>query len=89
VRISQKDIVEELNKNIFLLIEKIHQINTQDPIRVQGEWCRGCTALCQYKKPGYAGKSNAAMSDYSQFIKNVSVVVEKVIHELELEFEIK
>jgi hypothetical protein len=26
------------------------------------------------------------MADYSEFIKNVNIVVEKVIHELELEF---
>jgi hypothetical protein len=87
VKISQKDIAEELNKNILLLTEKIQQINTQDPIKVQGEWCRGCTALCQYKKPGHSAKPNATMADYSEFIKNVNIVIEKVMYELELEFE--
>jgi hypothetical protein len=86
VKISQKDIAEVLNKNILFLTEKIQQINTHGLIKVEGEWCRGCTALCQNKKPGYAGKPNATMADYPEFIKNVNIVVEKVIHELELEF---
>jgi hypothetical protein len=86
VKISQKDIAEELNKNILFLMEKIHQINTQDPIKVEGEWCRGCTALCQYKKPVHTRRYDAAMADYSEFIKNVNIVVEKVMHELEVEF---
>jgi len=86
VKISQKDIAEDLNKNILLLTEKIQQINTDDLIKVEGEWCRGCTALCENKKPGYTGKPNATMADYSEFIKNVNIVVEKVMHELELEF---
>lgn len=86
VKISQKDIAEVLNKNILLLTEKIQQINTYGLIKVEGEWCRGCTALCQNRKPGYIGKPIATMADYSEFIKNVNIVVEKVIHELELEF---
>ena len=86
VRISQKDIAQELDKNILLLTEKIQQINTQSLIKVEGEWCRGCTALCQYKKPGHVGKPNATMANYAEHIKNVNIVVEKVIHELELEF---
>jgi hypothetical protein len=86
VKISQKDIAQELNKNILLLTEKIQQINTQDPIKIEGEWCRGCTALCPNKKPTYTGKPIATMADYCEFIKNVNIVVEKIIHELELEF---
>jgi hypothetical protein len=86
VKISQKDISQELNKNILSLTEKIQQINTYGLIKVEGEWCRGCTALCQNRKPGFIGKPIATMADYSEFIKNVNIVVEKVIHELELEF---
>jgi hypothetical protein len=86
VKISQKDIAEELNTNVLSLTEKIQQINTYGLIKIEGEWCRGCTALCQNKKPGYYGKPIATMADYCEFIKNVNIVVEKVIHELELEF---
>jgi hypothetical protein len=86
VKISQKDIAEELNKNVLLLTQKIQQINTYGLIKVEGEWCRGCTALCQNKKPGYIGRPIATMADYSEFIKNVNIVVEKVIKELESEF---
>jgi hypothetical protein len=86
VRISQKDIAEVLNKNILLLREKTQQINTECLIKVEGEWCRGCTAQCQYKRPEHLRKPNAAMADYSEFIRNVNIVIEKVMHELEFEF---
>jgi hypothetical protein len=87
VKISQKDIAEELNNNILLYTKKIQQINTYGLIKVEGEWCRGCTAPCPNKKPGYTGKPNATMADYAEFTRNVNIVVEKVIRELELEFE--
>jgi hypothetical protein len=86
VKISQKDIAQELNTNVLLLTKKIQQINTYGLIKVEGEWCSSCTAFCQYKKPGYTGKPNASMADYAEFIKNVNIVVEKVMRELELEF---
>lgn len=86
VKISQKDIAEVLNKNVLLLTEKIRQINTFGLIKVEGEWCRGCTAPCPNKKPGYSGKPIASMADYPEFTRNVDIVTEKVIHQLELEF---
>jgi hypothetical protein len=86
VKISQKDIAEVLNKNILLLTEKIRQINAFGLIKVEGEWCRGCTAPCPNKKLGYTGKPIASMADYADFMRNVDIVIEKVIRELELEF---
>jgi hypothetical protein len=85
-KISQKDIAKELNKNILLLTEKIRQTKKQNLIKVKGEWCRGCTAQCEHKKPAHARKSNASMVDYCEFIKNVNIVAEKVIRQLESEF---
>lgn len=85
-KIPQKDIVEELNKNILLLTEKTPQIRIQRLIKVKGEWCKGCTAQCQHKKRGHTIKSNASLLDYPEFLKNVNIVTEKVIRQLELEF---
>jgi hypothetical protein len=86
VKISQKDIAEVLNKNVLLLIEKVRQINTYGLIKVEGEWCRGCTAPCPNRKPEYSGKPIASMADYAEFMRNVDIVIAKVIRELELEF---
>jgi len=85
-KIPQKDIAQELHKNNLSLIEKIRQIKTQGLIKVKGEWCRGCTAECQHKKPGRVSKPIASLADYAQFIRNVNIVEQKLIHQLELEF---
>lgn len=87
VKIKQSDIAEELSKSILLLRGKIKQIDTYGLIKVEGEWCRGCTAPCPNKRPAYNGKSIATMADYAEFVRNVDIVIEKVIRELELEFE--
>jgi predicted nucleic acid-binding Zn-ribbon protein len=85
-KISQKDITQELINNNFSTIQKIRQIKEQGLIKVKGEWCRGCTAQCQHKEAGHITKTNGSLRDYSDFIKNVNIVAEKVIRQLELEF---
>jgi hypothetical protein len=85
-RISQKDITHELINNNFSTIQKIRQIKEQGLIKVKGEWCRGCTAQCQHKVAGHISKPNASLSDYPGFLKNVSIVTNKVIRQLEIEF---
>lgn len=85
-KISQKDITQELTNNNFSTIQKIRQIKEQGLIKVKGEWCRGCTAQCQHKEAGHITKTNGSLRDYSEFIKNVNIVTEKVIRQLELEF---
>jgi hypothetical protein len=85
-KISQKDITQELIDNNFSTIQKIRQIKEQGLIKVKGEWCRGCTAQCQYKEVGQITKPNASLHDYSEFLKNVNIVIDKVICQLEFEF---
>jgi hypothetical protein len=85
-KILQKDITQELIDNNFATVQKIRQIKEQGLIKVKGEWCTGCTAPCQHKRAGYITKSNPSLQDYPEFIKNVNIVSEKVIHQLELEF---
>jgi hypothetical protein len=85
-KVSQKDITQELTNNNFSTIQKIRQIKEQGLIKVKGEWCRGCTAQCQHKEAGHITKTNGSLRDYSEFIKNVNIVTEKVIRQLELEF---
>lgn len=85
-KISQKDITQELINNNFSTIQKIRQIEEQGLIKVRGEWCTGCTAQCQHKKAAHVSKSNASLVDYPEFLKNVDVVTEKVISQLEFEY---
>jgi hypothetical protein len=85
-KISQKDITQELINNNFSTIQKIRQIKEQGLIKVKGEWCTGCTALCQHKRAGHITKSSPSLQDYPEFLKNVNMVTEKVIHQLEVEF---
>ncbi|MDQ4101628.1 MAG: hypothetical protein M3115_05530, partial [Thermoproteota archaeon] len=85
-KISQKDITQELIDNNFATVQKIRQIKEQGLIKVKGEWCTGCTALCQHRRTGHITKSNPTLRDYPEFIKNVNIVTEKVIQQLELEF---
>jgi hypothetical protein len=85
-KISQKDVTQELINSNFSTIQKIRQIKEQGLIKVKGEWCTGCTALCQHKRAGHITKSNPSLQDYPQFLKNVNTVTEKVIQLLELEF---
>jgi predicted nucleic acid-binding Zn-ribbon protein len=85
-KISQKDITQQLIDNNFATIQKIRQIKEQGLIKVKGEWCTGCTALCQHKRAGHITKTNGSLHDYPEFLKNVNTVTEKVIQQLELEF---
>jgi hypothetical protein len=85
-RISQDDVTHELSDNNFSTIQKIRHIKEQGLIKVKGEWCIGCTAPCQYKKVGRITKTDASLSDYPEFLKNVHAITEKVIRQLEVEF---
>jgi hypothetical protein len=85
-KISQNDIINELTNNNISIIKKIQQINEHGLIKVRGEWCTGCTALCQHKRAGNFTKPKASLRDYAEFLKNVNVVTEKVIRLLEFEF---
>jgi hypothetical protein len=85
-KIAQKDITQELINNNSSTIQKIRQIKEQGLIKVKGEWCRGCTAQCQHKEAGYITKPIASLDDYPEFLKNVNIVIDKVIRQLEFEF---
>ena len=86
-RISQRDVIQVLIRDNFLKIDKIRQIKEQQLIKVPGERCKGCTAPCQYKRPGYDRQPIASLQDLPEFLKNVNVVTEKVIRELKFDFD--
>ena len=53
--------------------------------KIQGEWCYGCHADCEFKKPSRWGNNNhvASLGDLKEFIKNVNIVTQKTIAKLQ------
>lgn len=77
-----------LIKNISSLTQKVQQIRDNKLIRVPGEWCTGCRVECIYKSPPRwlnAKPRNASLEDYEDFLRNVDVVIDKIIMILEKE----
>lgn len=77
-----------LIKNISSLTQKAQQIRDNTLTRFPGEWCRGCPAECKYSKPPRWNNSkppNASLEDYQVFLRNVDVVIDKIIMILEKE----
>jgi hypothetical protein len=69
--------VSDLVKNINLTIKKIHLLSSQDLSKVQGDWCKGCTANCEFRKES---KSNSkAKLEFDEFYSNVTAVVDETI----------
>lgn len=70
------------------MTQKAQQIRDNTLTRVPGEWCRGCPAECKYSKPPRWNNSkppNASLEDYQVFLRNVDVVIDKIIMILEKE----
>ena len=83
--IHHTKISNELNASISLIIQKIAQINANDFTKIQGEWCKGYTANCEFKIQGIDYNNNASLADTEDFVKNVYAVVEKTISVLKKE----
>jgi hypothetical protein len=77
--IHHTNIVNELKAGILSAIQKISQLNASDPLKVQGEWCRGCTATCEFKKQNNNNNTKASMADLEDFFKDVNAVVDSTI----------
>ena len=55
-------------------------------IKVQGDWCRGCTVDCTYRKePWWTGESKASLVDFETFLENIENVINKVVDILQNE----
>ena len=52
--------------------------------KVQGDWCRGCTAECDYKKESrWSGEYKASLENFGEFMKNIENVITKTLDILE------
>jgi hypothetical protein len=70
------------------LNRKISRITNGELIKVQGDWCRGCTADCNYKKDSrWRGDTKASLENFGAFIQNIENVISKTLHILEKELD--
>jgi hypothetical protein len=84
VPIHQTNIADELIAGINSTIKKIDLLNENNLLKVQGEWCKGCTANCEFSKK-VSKNSHIARLEFEEFFKNVSIVTDETIRVLKEE----
>jgi hypothetical protein len=84
--IGTDSIKDNLIESMSRLNRKASRITNGQLIKVQGEWCRGCTADCTYKKESrWNGESKASLENFGTFLQNIENVIAKVLVILEKE----
>ena len=84
--IEREPIEKNLIEGLSRLNRKIRRITKGDLIKVQGDWCRGCTVDCTHKKePRWTGESKASLENFGNFYKNIEKVISKTLEILEKE----
>jgi hypothetical protein len=61
-------------------------LSDNDLLKVQGEWCRGCKADCEYKKP-LSNNNHKAKLEFEEFFKNVNAVTHETIRAMKEEMD--
>jgi hypothetical protein len=84
VPIHQPNIASELISGINSTIDKIELLNDNDLLKVQGEWCKGCTANCEFRKP-ISNNRHVARLEFEEFFKNVNAVTHETIRAIKAE----
>ena len=85
VTLIERDPIEtNLITSISRLNRKMSRITNGDLIKVQGDWCKGCSADCSFKKESkWNGEYKASLENYGQFVKNIENVISKTLDILE------
>lgn len=82
--INRNSVENSLVESIARLNHKISGITSGKLIKVQGDWCRGCTADCAYKKePRWSGEYKASLENFAEFMKHIENVINKTLDILE------
>lgn len=76
VPIHQANIASELIEGITSTIQKIELLSDSPSLKVQGEWCKGCTANCEFKKNE---RNHVAKLEFEEFFKNVNAVTQETV----------
>ncbi len=75
-----------LTEGMSRLNRKISRITNGELIKVQGDWCRGCTADCEYKKESkWTGEYKASLENFAIFVQNIESVISKILKILDKE----
>lgn len=70
-----------LTENTSSLNRKILSIINGHRDKVQGDWCHGCNVECNFKKPSkWSNVIKPTLNDFEDFIKNIDIVIAKIIH---------
>lgn len=86
--IETDSIKNNLIQSMSRLNRKATRITNGQSIKVQGEWCRGCTAECSFKKVSrWAGEYKASLENFETFLKNIENVITKILAILEKELD--
>jgi len=87
--IEAKSIEPDLAESMSRLNRKVSRITNGQLIKVQGEWCRGCTANCSYKKESrWTREYKASLENFGTFLQNIENVIRKTLDILEKELTI-
>lgn len=87
--IERKSIEPVLAESLSRLNRKVSRITNGQLVKVQGEWCRGCTADCGYKKDSRWTKDyKASLGNFETFLQNIENVIRKTLDILEDELMI-
>jgi hypothetical protein len=94
VRIPSNDVVpidttmikDNLVNEVNLLARKAESVLAGDITKVSGDWCKECTADCEFKKrPISRKKRYASFEGYEDFVRNVDEIIAKTIAILQRE----
>ncbi len=87
VTLIYRDTVEtNLIEGISRLSRKITRITEGELIKVQGDWCEGCTADCNYKKESrWTRQNKASLENHGEFMRNIENVISKTLDILDKE----
>lgn len=70
-----------LTKNLSFLNRKILNMINGQRDKVQGDWCHGCEVECNLRKPSkWNNASNPTLNDFEAFMKNIDIVLIKIVH---------
>jgi len=73
-------LVKEIRNNILSLIEKTKLLINGNRTKIEGQWCRECSAQCEFRKRTFNNAPiTAPIYDIDDFIRKVSIVAGKVV----------
>jgi hypothetical protein len=84
VPFHQSKLVGELVNNIKVTIEKIDLLTAHDLLKVQGDWCKGCSVTCEFRRESNQINRKAKL-EFEEFYSNVTAVVHETIKVLKEE----